>query len=245
MPVNDDQFLSMRALPDGRGVYVYWTDDAIAAVDDSAYFDLVAHFLRKGDMILAATNIDDVPSVDLLGVTSADYATPVTVTRYAPTVTPAGAVADMAAGTGDDVVTLAFPIDLAAITADGDVVTSFKPGVVGTIEHVQFAVSTPVTTAAKAATLNLEIGTTNLTGGSVALTSSNCGTLGAVVENGADPSADNVLAADSLLSVEAASVTAFAEGAGTLFVRVRRNNGTAAKVNALLASLRSGGLLAT
>lgn len=123
----------------------------------------------------------------------------------------------------DDAVLLSFPITLAQITGAGDVVTNIKPGIKGVIEEVWFVVTSAVTTAAKAATLNLEIGTTNVTGGTVALTSANCTPLGAVIKNAASPSANNVLAEDSQLSIEAASVTAFAEGAGVLWVRVRKS----------------------
>jgi len=122
---------------------------------------------------------------------------------------------------GNDVVYLNLPIKLAKL-ANGDVVTEFRPGVAGAIEDVQFIVTDPATTAAKAATLNLEIGTTNLTGGTVALTSANCTPLGAVVA-GAAITAGNVLARESKLSVEASSVTAFAEGEGVLVIRIRKS----------------------
>ena len=121
---------------------------------------------------------------------------------------------------GNDVVWLQFPIKLAKVTA-ADVVTEMRPCVEGVLEYVQFIVTDPVTTASKAATLNLEIDTTNVTGGTVALTSANCGTLGAVVA-GAAITAANALTRESLLSVEAASVTAFVEGEGVLNVRIRR-----------------------
>jgi hypothetical protein len=118
------------------------------------------------------------------------------------------------------VVTLTFHIELAAITGAGDVVTGYTPGFAGEILSVAFVVDNPVTTAAKAASLNLEIGTTNVTGGVVALTSANCTPNGAVVA-GTAVTAANVFDADDTISVEAASVTAFAEGSGTLLVRVR------------------------
>jgi len=122
---------------------------------------------------------------------------------------------------GNDVMLLTLPITLASITGAGDVVTEIRPGVDGTIENVEFVVTVPVTTGSKAATLNLEIDTTNVTGGTVALTSAACTPLGAVVA-GAAITAENRLYRKSKLSVEAASVTAFAEGAGYLLVRIRR-----------------------
>lgn len=121
---------------------------------------------------------------------------------------------------GNDVVYIDFPINLAAVSA-ADVVTEFRPGINGVIEHASFVVTQPVTTAAKLATLNLEIGTTNVTGGTIALTSANCTPLGAIVEAAAITAAAT-LTKESKLSVEAASVTAFVEGEGILKIRVRK-----------------------
>lgn len=112
---------------------------------------------------------------------------------------------------------VSFPIALAGITAAGDVVTNYLPGFNGRIISVSFAIQTVVTTAAKAASLNMEIGTVNLTGGVVALTSANCATAGAVI-SGSAITALNAFAATNTVSVEAASVTAFAEGSGVLLV---------------------------
>lgn len=116
-------------------------------------------------------------------------------------------------------VILTVPISLANVTA-ADVLTVFTPGFAGKIVSLDFAVGTPVTTAAKAATLNVEIGTTNLTGGTVALTSANCTPLGAVVAGAAITAANSFTATDTI-SIEAASVTAFAEGDGYLIISMR------------------------
>ena len=62
---------------------------------------------------------------------------------------------------------LTIPVKLANL-ADGDVVTTFTPGFAGTIEKMDFVVTDPATTPDKLATLNLEIGTTDVTGGVVA-----------------------------------------------------------------------------
>lgn len=123
----------------------------------------------------------------------------------------------IAAGVG--VSTLSIPVKLATV-ADGDVLTTFTLGYKFKILSVDFAVTNEVTTAAKATTLNIEIGTTNLTGGEVALTSANCATLGAVVA-GAAVTAANTGAANATVSVEAASTTAFVEGEGVLLIRVQ------------------------
>lgn len=114
-------------------------------------------------------------------------------------------------------VILSIPVTLAQITGAGDVVTTITPGFAGRIVKWWAVVTVPVTTAAKAATLNIEIGTTNLTGGTIALTSANCTPLGAVVAASAITAA-NYFGASDTLSVEAASVTAFEEGAVVLHI---------------------------
>jgi hypothetical protein len=130
-----------------------------------------------------------------------------------------GTVSDtFAAGVG--IYYLPINLPLAGITGTVDVITTFTPGHKFKILAVDFAVTKVVSTAAKAATLNLEIGTTNLTGGVVALTSANCTPLGTIIAGTAVTAANTGSAADTV-SVEASSVTAFAEGDGTLFVKIQ------------------------
>jgi hypothetical protein len=114
---------------------------------------------------------------------------------------------------------LSFPIDLAQIAGTGDVVTNYPLQGNGRITQVAFVVTVPVTTAAKAATLNLEIGSTNLTGGVVALTSANATPLGKVIV-GTAVTANNTFSDGDTLSIESAAVTAFVEGRGVLLVTV-------------------------
>jgi hypothetical protein len=120
---------------------------------------------------------------------------------------------------GDFVVPFMFPINLASV-ADGDVITSFKPMMKGKIVHMSFTVNVPVTTASKLSTLNAEIGTTNLTGVTIALTSANCTPMGATI-HAAAITGNNTVTEDDLISIEASSTTAFAEGSGTLAVFIR------------------------
>lgn len=121
---------------------------------------------------------------------------------------------------GNNVLTLAFPVELASITTAQDVVTDFYPGVDGYIESLTWVQNKVVTTGSKLASLNAEIGTTNLTGGVIALTSAACTPMGAVIQ-GTAITANNRLTKKDPISIEAASVTAFAEGNGTVYVRIR------------------------
>jgi len=124
----------------------------------------------------------------------------------------------VAAGVGME--TIVLPVDLASITGAADVLTNYTPLYKFKILSVSFAVSKPVTTGGKAADLNLEIGTTNVTGGVVSLTSANCTPLGALVAGTAITAANTGSASDTI-SVEAANVTAFVEGQGYLLVRTQ------------------------
>lgn len=121
----------------------------------------------------------------------------------------------LAAGAG--VSTLAFYIEAAAL-ANGDVLTEYVPGYKFKLLSFDARCAKPVTTGGKAATLNLEIGTTNVTGGSVAL--SGTYVQGAAQAGSAITAANTGSASDSL-SIEAASVTTFTEGAFWLLVRIQ------------------------
>ncbi len=120
----------------------------------------------------------------------------------------------------EDVVEICIPVDMTKI-ADGDLVTTLTPGFAGRIKGADFVVTDAVTTGSKASTLNFEIGTTNLTGGTIALTSANCTPLGKVVSAAAITAAAGFTATDTI-SVEAASTTTFIEGKGVLRIRLGR-----------------------
>jgi hypothetical protein len=112
-----------------------------------------------------------------------------------------------------------FPL---ASMANGDLLTTFTPGFAGKIVKWWAEVVVPATTADKLATLNLEIGTTNLTGGALALTSANCTPMGNVVAASAITAANEFTETDTI-SIEAASVTAFAEGTVNLVMVLEAN----------------------
>jgi hypothetical protein len=94
---------------------------------------------------------------------------------------------------------------------NGDLITSFVPHFAGTIVAIDAVATKAASTASKLANLNLEIGTTDVTGGVVALTTAALNAQGKLVA-GTAITAENEFAADSLISLEAADVTAFIEG---------------------------------
>lgn len=161
-----------------------------------------------------------------------------------------GAAADDTLAANGACSIISIPVTLANITADGDVVTTFTPGFAGTLLRAQFVVTSKVTTGAKAADLNLEIGTTNVTGGVIGLTSANCANLGATIAGSAITGGAAFTASDTI-SVESANTTAFAEGAGVLLITVASDvaddnvKDLATTVNAILTALKAGGLMAS
>jgi len=113
---------------------------------------------------------------------------------------------------------VSIPITLSNV-ADGDVLTTFTPGFHGRIKSLDFAVGVPVTTAAKLSTLNAEIGTTNVTGGTVALTSALCTPRGKIVA-GTAITGDAAFKNSDTISIEASGTTAFIEGDGYLLIKL-------------------------
>lgn len=98
----------------------------------------------------------------------------------------------------------------AADIANGDLLTNYPlPPIRGKIGAWRVLCLAPITTGAKTATLNLEIGSTDVTGTATAYAGTKA--IGTVTTLGA-PSAANTFVPGDTLSIEAASVTAFVEG---------------------------------
>lgn len=110
-----------------------------------------------------------------------------------------------------------FNLPLATL-ANGDIITTITPGFRGRFIKMYSTVTVAVSTGAKLATLNLEIHETNVTGGTLALTSANCDTLGKTVAAAAMTAAKAFTKAQTI-SLEAASVTTFAEGEVALVIQ--------------------------
>lgn len=123
----------------------------------------------------------------------------------------------LAAGVGR--YNLTFQFDLADI-ADGDLVTDLLLNHKFKIIESYWVTTEPVTTAAKASTLSLDIGTTAVTNSNIALTSANCTPAGVKVQN-AGALAANTGSATDVITVKAASTTAFSEGKGVLVICIQ------------------------
>ncbi len=118
------------------------------------------------------------------------------------------------------ITTISIPVINANI-ADGYIATAIPLDFKGRVLKWEYVVTDAVTTASKLSTLNLEIGTTNLTGGAIALTSAGMTPLGKVIA-GAAITGNNGFNAGSTLSVKASSTTTFIEGEGVLVITLQK-----------------------
>ena len=172
------------------------------------------------------------PQVAVTGVTGrgdigkAVYATDsdaLTLTR--PTLgTPIGFVTEWHSGTSCDVLMLGLPaqaaLDLSgqgvqvlhlgsfsfASTADADLLTDYPAPFHASIESFYAVVSEGFVGSSGSCTLNLEIGSTNVTGSDLTVATATCATVGTVLS--VTPSAANVIHAGDTISVEGSSSAA-------------------------------------
>jgi hypothetical protein len=146
----------------------------------------------------------------------------ITITNLSGYSFPAGTKVDLyfdlVEGRGRIPFTIPLP-PLAGITA-ADILTDFRPGIEGDIEYAELIMTVAVTTGSKLATLNFEIGTTDVTGLTLALTSATATPKGKVLPFGL-PTANRRLTRESKMSLEASTVTAFGEGEGFIVLYIR------------------------
>jgi len=117
---------------------------------------------------------------------------------------------------------VSIPIQLTAMTtAAADLVTNYTPGFAFEILDFSFAVTTLGTGAGASQVLNLEIGTTNVTGGVLTLLLADATPLGKVTAATAITAANTGAATDTISVEVAASGTVFTAGAGVLLIRLR------------------------
>ncbi|MER9685907.1 hypothetical protein [Mesorhizobium sp. M0139] len=175
----------------------------------------------RGSEVLIASGLMDTLTVGAGKFSLVYGASSVVVTYLGSTSIPAGSkvVLHLPLAEKVGVSLLAINLNLADI-ATGDLITNYVPGFAFRIIGIDWRTIKPATTAAKLATLNLEIGTTDLTGGLVALTSANCTPAGAAVAGTDITGAFTGTATDSI-SLEASAVTAFVEGNGVLVIKLQ------------------------
>lgn len=113
-----------------------------------------------------------------------------------------------------------FPLSL-VLAASGDMWTNTTPGFAGRIVSVEWVQAAPGTGSGADITINMEIGTTNVTGGAVNVTLATATPMGNRIA-GSAVTAANYFSATDTISIEATVATAFTAGTGTLVVRYVR-----------------------
>lgn len=132
-----------------------------------------------------------------------------------------GTASDTLAATAG-IVTVAIPIQLASMTtAAADLLTNYTPGYAFELLSLEFATTKLGTGASASQVLNLEIGSTNVTGGVLTLLLADTDTLGKKTAATAITAA-NTGASNATISIEvAASGTVFTAGEGVLLLKLR------------------------
>ncbi len=145
----------------------------------------------------------------------------ITITNHSGFTWPAGTVVDLFLDVKEgNRRCLVLPVPPLATWTAADIITEMYPGIEGDLEFAELVVTIAVTTGSKLATLNFEIGTTDVTGMTLALTSAAATPKGIVLPFGL-PTAGYTLSRSSKLSLEASAVTAFAEGEGYINLYIR------------------------
>ena len=176
---------------------------------------------------ITATYLDISANSDAASIATAKSVSP-SGPPYTPGTLP-NAITDNSTGTASDTIaagagvfTLAFPIQLAAMTtAAADLLTNYVVGFAFKLLSISFVTTTIGAGAGASQILNLEIGTTNVTGGAVTVTLAGTDTLGELTAGTAITAANTGTSADTLSVEVAAGGTVFTAGAGILLVRVQ------------------------
>jgi hypothetical protein len=142
--------------------------------------------------------------------------------------------------------TIAIPQALASMTtAAADLMTAYTPGYAFQLLSLEFVTTTLGTGASASQVINLEIGTTNVTGGVLTLLLADTDTLGKKKAATAITAANTGTAADTISIEVAASGTEFTAGAGYFLLKLRNMDtvnaiaSLAAKVNLITAALKA------
>jgi len=208
-----DPAASQDSLTDNSGGAA---DTTITAVTAAATITDSSGGVDPGDDTIAAVTNNNAITDSSGGVDPGDD-TIAAVTNVDTLTDSTGGSVDNTVAADAGICILAIPIPDMVQFADGDIVTEIVPGFAGKILSAFWLQEDPVTTGAKGTTLNLEIETTNVTGGVITLTSAACTPLGKYIA-GTAVSANNVFTAAEKISIEATSTTAFIEGSGTIFL---------------------------
>lgn len=145
------------------------------------------------------------------------------------------------------IVTVAIPqANLASMTtAAADLLTNYTPGYAFELLALSFITTTIGAGASASQVINLEIGTTNVTGGVLTILLADTDTLGKKKDATAITAANVGTAADTISIEVAATGTAFSAGSGYFLLKLRNLDtvnalaSLAAKINLVIAALKA------
>jgi len=142
--------------------------------------------------------------------------------------------------------TVAIPLQLASMTTSAaDLMTAYTPGYAFELLSLEFITTTLGTGASASQVLNLEIGTTNVTGGVLTILLADTDVLGEKKAATAITAANVGTASDTISLEVAASGTVFTAGAGFLLLKLRNMDtvnavaSLGAKIDAVIAALQA------
>ena len=121
-------------------------------------------------------------------------------------------------GAAPDVVPVTIPVFAASAIANADELTDYIPGFNFEVVGVDFVAVTPITTAAKTATITPYIDAVAVPGCTLVVAGTKAK---GVCTYGSAPTAKLYGTATSKLKLTASAVTAFAEGAGYFLLKIR------------------------
>jgi len=144
------------------------------------------------------------------------------------------------------VMTVSIPLQLAAMTTSAaDLITAYTPGYAFELLSLEFVTTTIGAGASASQVLNLEIGTTNVTGGVLTILLADTDVLGEKKAATAITAANVGTASDTISLEVAASGTVFTAGAGFLLLKLRNMDtvnavaSLGAKIDAVIAALQA------
>jgi hypothetical protein len=184
--------------------------------------------------------INDNASGDKLGFHGA---TPIVRATLTNSTTGSSSTTIMAAGAGRSTITIPLSSLVTGLSTSAvDLLTNFTPGYKFKVLAFDFVTTVAGTGTSASQTFNLEIGTTNVTGGSLNVTLASTDTIGKVTAGTAVTAANTGTAADTLSIEMAASGTVFTAGGG-YFVITIQNMDTADALAAIADRLGDLGLV--
>lgn len=233
------------------GTSMYWDEVALLFTTASVNLSLGAGNYNDyaGELAQAKTSGQTTSFIHLQGLTRSGAIKAVALANASLTDSSGGAANGGGTLTAINATSLiTIPVGLLASLANAQTL-SVDPGFNGKIISANFRVNAkPASTAAKAATLTVEVAGTPVTGGVISLTTAGCNAAGALTAATAI-TALNTFTSGQAIGVAVSGVTTFVEGDGFIELEVVNTDlinalsTLAAQVNDLTTKARAAGLI--